>query len=271
MSELSKDDGPSSTQPVINLYRLVLESGPIANSDAFCRSLLAWKTIYDFHKIPPTDERWYLDPADFSSRESLAKIAKALLNRPPKSDPQLQPVTCVQWVYTVFCLAVLFPPSEKILRDLNSYEAYVKHWNHLHLETLDQDVPFLDDLPFKPYSPAQLLQAFLDTYTEGLDLLSLLRNQTQKELAEQHLQAACRKEYSGLIRPYLNRLQQTEDLTIQLQEAPHGFLMPSCFFCEERKPRKAGAKSWFEYVGTALHDSILLRREDESRTAPEVT
>lgn len=259
ISDLDKNSGPSNTQPVINLYRLVLPSGPVAKSDAFCRSVLAWKAIYDFHRVPPTDNRWYLDRADFSSRESLATIAKALLNRPPGSDPQLEPVTCVQWVYTVFCLALLFPPSERILRDLNIYDAYVKNWHYLNLETLEQDAPFLDDLPFKPYSPAQLLQSFLDTYCEGPDLLFLLRkhgNLTQKVL-EQYLQDACPKEYRELIPKYLNQLLQTEDLTIQLPHAPHGFLMPSCFFCEERKARNSQASSWFEYVGTAMHDSIL--------------
>lgn len=257
-------DRPISTlsDEILNLYRLQLPSGPVAQSEAFCRSLHIWKTIYDKYNIPPRGVRWYLDPADFSSRDSLSQIAKTLLTRPVGTNPGLSPVTCVQWVYTVFSLALLFPPCEQILKELGMFDSYTKNWHECCGEMVEQDTPFLAELPFKPYSPAQMIQAFLNTYCGGVDLVVLLCSGgalTQTKIL-QLIQAACPEEYQQQILPYLQQIQETGDPTLQLDAAPHGFLMPSCFYCEERKPRQVQTKCWFEYVGTATHNSILTRR-----------
>ncbi|MDO9542053.1 MAG: hypothetical protein Q7J98_06990 [Kiritimatiellia bacterium] len=247
---------------ILNLYRLTLPSGAVAQSDAFCRSLHIWKTIYDSYSIPPGDFRWYLDPADFSSRDSLSRIAKVLLNRPAGSIPDISPVTCVQWVYTVLCLALLFPPCELILKELGMLDSYRKYWHDRCGDIVEQGTVFLAELPFKPYSPAQMIQAFLDTYCGGVDLVFFLRSggALAQTKIEQLIQSACPENYRPLIPPYLQQLQETRDPTLQLDAAPYGFLMPSCFYCEERKPRQAQTKCWFEYVGTAMYNSILTRR-----------
>ena len=245
----------------LNIYRLVLPSGPVANSPAFSQSIRSWKLIYDKYATPPGDYRWYLDPADFSSRTDLAKTAIALLNRQPGTDPNLPPVTCVQWVYTVFCLALLFPLSEQILKELRMLDSYTANWQMQCGNPINQVSPFLPDVPFKPYSPAQMMQAFLDTYCGGVDLMFLLRSggsPIQTKIL-QYIQSAC-PDYSSFIQPYLQQLVATGDPTLQLNEAPHGFIMPSCFFCEERKPRQAGSSCWFEYIGTAMPQSFLKKQ-----------
>jgi hypothetical protein len=140
-------------------------------------------------------------------------------------------------------------------------DVYAKYWLKDGGDFIAQDVPLLTDLPFRPYSPAQMLQAFLDTYCGGVDLFSILASgggdQTK---VEQLIQSGCPDQYRPDLLPYLRRVQETRDSTLQLDAVPHGFLMPSCFYCEERKRRHAQTDYWFEYVGTAMHKSLLTRR-----------
>jgi hypothetical protein len=254
ISDLNSDE-------MLSIYRIVGPSGPVAQSAAFCQSIHMWMQIFDSYNVPPNDSRWYLDPADFSSRDSLSRIAKVLLNRPAGSTPELPPVTCVQWVYTVFCLALLFPPTKPSLIDLGMLDPYSKYWQSLLGDLMEQDNPFLLDLPFKPYSPAQMMQAFLNTYCGGIDLLLCLQTGggTARVKIEKFLQGACPTEYQPYIPAYLQQLLETHDPTLQLDAAPHGFLMPSCFFCEERKERQRDDLCWFEYVGTAINSNFLTR------------
>jgi len=247
---------------MLSIYRIAGPTGPIAQSETFCQSLHIWMRPVDSYVVPPVDFRWYLDPADFSSRDSLSRIAKALLSRPAGSSPGLSPVTCVQWVYTVFCLALLFPPSEPILKDLSMLDSYGNLWQSSLGDLIKQDKPFLQEVPFKPYSPAQMVQAFLNTYCGGVDLLFCMQagGVTGRATLEQIIQGACPPEYQPLIQAYLKRVQETHDPTIQLDEAPHGFLMPSCFFCEERKEQRGDGMCWFDYVGTAMQTGLLTRR-----------
>ena len=217
-----------------------------------------WKTVYQLPKVP-SRENWNSDQSDFNSVESLGVVAKTLLQRAPNEEPALDPVTCIQWVYTVLCLALLYPLTEEVLEELSCTAEYQRNW----LPSLGRPpatLPRLHELPFPPYSPGQILQAYLDVYNEGEALVELLARLPEGGVGDLIASVASlfpRQEVRDEIPSYFEQVIQTKDVGRQLKHAPHGFVIPSSFFWQSRAPDPDPARPWFRYVATVVHQDFL--------------
>jgi hypothetical protein len=172
----------------------------------------------------------------------------------------------VQWSYEVLCLALNVPLNEVHLRRLGVFDDCVKNWGS-SIDKIEPGLIGINKLPIVPYSPAQVLQAFLNTYGKGMSLLDALKSPTYEELLKQYLLAhnfaGSPDQKSEYISDYLAQVVESGDITKPLivNGQYYRFMLPNTFFCESRlAPKKSADEPWFQYVGTAVHENYVRQR-----------
>lgn len=252
---------------VIHIFRPRFPALAPDSFDAMKQQVRLWKEIFGKHRFPADGDQYsgshrYLDPADFSSVEEIEEIARKLLSRPRETMPDVPKVTCVQWSYQVLCLSLCVPLNERVLTRLGVFDAFRNNWPDMAGKT----PPYLDGagkLPFIPYSPAQVLQSFLDIYGEGRSLIACLQNPGTKRMLEGFLIREAPPGLPEAVRSYLEEVTQSGDITPPLRvpgRQPYRFVMPITYFCEARSAIcKEPDEPWFQYVGTMIHESMVKR------------
>jgi hypothetical protein len=248
---------------IIHIFRLELPGIDRDRVVTLKRQVRSWKTIFNDYDFPTdgnpaTGGHWFLDPADFASVSDLEDLARRIIRRPEGIKPSVPPVTCVQWAYQVLCLALNVPLSHSNLRRLAVEDDFSKSWQS-QIPLADDRLLGINTLPFVPYSPAQVLQAFLDTYMPGKSLLALLRLPGAREFLHGVLEAQRHPGMPEAVESYLNDISSSGDISRPLVVHPYTyrFVMPIAFFCEARTPPSDTGAPWFRYVATALHTSVV--------------
>ena len=255
---------PCYSDFIVGIYRAEL-GVDCTREEALKAEVRRWAEIFCVHKFPDKASQFniheYLDPADFETPEDLRRIAAHLIR---KEYDQIQMVTCVQWAYQVLCLALNVPLTPNLLKELGVYEAYRQHWEPT-LGAADDSLVPLNRVPFVPYAPAETLQAFLNTYAEGVSLVEWLsKGMALGSLFGFDLNVLIGREAEGkseIMRNYFAEVLAKGDLTIPLVVSgrpPYRHVMPIQPFCEVRNPSRSNNMRW-SYVATAVSSSQLVR------------
>jgi len=246
----------------MHIFRLHGPSGPAHECAAFSKSIRMWRQVYDNFNPAAAGQEWNLDPADFSDVDSLRTIAIRLLNRKPGSKPSIPATTCVQWVYTILSLALTYPLTEETLDALGAQDIYEENWRTVTGTPLPNNSPVLTNIPFRPYSLAEVIQEFLNTYCDGLSLLSLISGERTPHAGRitELITDAVPPRFRSIISEYITELSRSKDLALPLISAPHGFIMPISFYCEERRLRNTQTSCYFQYVGTGVHKNYIVSK-----------
>lgn len=254
---------PAGSDFIVSIYRPELGVDPIRQAGLKVE-VRRWVEIFCVHKFPERADQFniheYLDPADFETPEDLRRIAGALIR---KEYDQVQKVTCVQWAYQVLCLALNVPLTPRLLKEIGAYEAYQEHWAG-QLGYADDALEPLGRVPFVPYTPAETLQSFLNTYAEGVSLLDwagkggALASMLGFDLGVLSGQGEGKR--AEVLAGYFTEVFARRDLTIPLVipgRPPYRHVMPIQPFCEVRKPSRPDNLKW-RYVATAVNGNNLV-------------
>ena len=178
-----------------------------------------------------------LDPVDFTSVESLGKIARKFLQHAP-SDPR-PPVefrlNCVQWSTLVLSLAICFPLTKETVEMLGARKEFDAYWSAVVGGYCEDGVVGLGELPIPFYSPMDVVENALDLYLPAEKSFVL-------ELAGKYP---------------VGDVLRSKGLGID-----HRVVMPSTFILENRLRNLGVArrtKTVFEYVATALPERELVK------------
>lgn len=247
---------PHAADALIDIYRVNTGVDEIRESKLKAE-VRRWREIFGQHRFPNKADHFdiheYLDPADFSTVDDLKDIARRLIRM---DYDQVAKVTCVQWAYQVLCLALNVPLTKAVLENMGVYEDYCRNWDALGLA---EDVTPLGQLPFCPYTPAETIQSFLNTYADGVDLIPLLRvgnfvgDLLDKDIGTLISHAAA----ADVLSDYFARVRASNNLAEPLVVSgrpPYHHVMPIHPFCEVRRPSRSDNLSW-SYIGTAVRDS----------------
>lgn len=253
---------PAGSDFIVSIYRPELGVDPIRQA-GLKAEVRRWVEIFKDHKFPERADQFniheYLDPADFETPEDLRRIAVFLIR---KELEQVQKVTCVQWAYQVLCLALNAPLTPRLLKEIGAYEAYREHWAG-QLGYADDALEPLGRVPFVPYTPAETLQSFLNTYAEGVSLLDwvgkggALASMLGFDLGV--LLGRGTDKRAEILTGYFAEVFARRDLTVPLvipNRPPYRHVMPIQPFCEVRKPSRPGNLKW-SYVATAVNGNRL--------------
>ena len=252
---------------IIHILRVIIPGVPEERVLALKKQVRLWKEIFNKHEFPNDGDQYtgshrYLDPADFGTVEEIEGIARSLICRTSDIMPNVPKVTCVQWAYTVLCLSLIVPLNERSLVRLGVWDAYKRNWEP-KLGLSEPDLVGIDVLPFVPFSPAEVMQSFLDTYFEGLQLVEALRKPMTRLLLENILKQQAHEGLPELVSSYFDEIVESGDIAKPLQvpgRPPYRFVMPITFFSESRAAcKKPASAPWFQYVGTAIHESFVCR------------
>ena len=251
---------------IVHVFRPELPSLSPKQAIALKQQVRVWRRVFNKHRFPKDGEQfpkspWFFDPADFATVAELEGLAKHLVCRSPNDPPQVPEVTCVQWSYEVLCLALNVPLTAENLDRLGIRGDYDKHWAGI-LGNPPASMTGLGRLPFVPYSPAQVLQAFLDTYANGVSLLELTKNPVADAWLRQTLKKLPAPGLADRIEGYFEEVLASGDISkpfVVPGRPPYRFVMPIVFFCEARRPPQDANTPWFRYIGTAVHQRFLLR------------
>ena len=261
------NSNPNRSEYIMHIYRPEFPGMAPAQVTAMKQQVRRWNQIFNKHRFPRDGDQYtgshaYIDPADYGSVADIEGIAKKLINRAPDVQPDVPPVTCVQWSYQVLCLALNVPLNRSTLSRLGVYDAYVQHWQG-RAGMVDDTLQGLNMLPVVPHSPAQVLEAYLNVYGKGMSLTTLLKMPETKPYLENLLKSQANGQgmsaLVGLAESYFQDVAKTGDLTTPFVvpgRAPYRFIMPSTFHNEARSP-KAGNAPWFRYIGTLLHNKFV--------------
>lgn len=253
---------------VIHVFRPIIPTIEIKQFEELKKQVRLWKVIFDKHVFPSAGDQYtgshqYLDPADFNSVTDIKAIARKLISRSQYDMPNVPKVTCVQWAYQILCLSLNVPLNEKTLVELGVYKQFKEHWNDLNV-LVPEDLIGADVLPFVPYSPAQVLQCYLDVYAKGRSLLEILREPKAKNFMQKLIESNKLPGLPEAISAYLSKILETGDISIPLTvqgRQEYRFVMPISFFCDSRIAHKKGSEQpWFQYVGTLIHESMVKRK-----------
>lgn len=231
------------------------------------RALPAWCAVFSHFQFPQdgdpaTGGHRYLDSADFATVKDLEEIARELIVRPHEVLPKIPPVTCAQWTYQVLCLALNFPLNEDNARRLNVLSEFKANWAD-KIPPVQPDLSGLGKLPFVPWSPAELVQHYLDSYMPGKDAVDFLTTPSDGRKVIADL-LGLDPRLSALVKEYLGRLKVSRDPR-EPMVMPNGvtlrFVMPSSFYCEARRCPDAAGNPWFQYVATLVDERFVVRRK----------
>lgn len=215
--------------------------------------LLKWVKIFNKHTFPAKLE---IDPVDFTTVTELADIARKLIARNPNSDTGLPPVNCVQWSCQAVSLALNFPLTRAVVRDLGMTEAFERNWVGV-LDYSDDDLEGINMLPVRFYTPARLMQSTFDMYCPEFSLIDVLRYAKTANMLDSYIAPLATKVSPDKIKAYLDAIISTGDIDIEFDIGTgmsFKTVMPSTFILESRlharnPPTHAPIIS---YVATAL-------------------
>ena len=256
-------DGDGQEDRIVHVFRPEFPSMP-QQATALKGQVRVWRQVFNKHKFPQTGEQfsgspWFLDPTEFATVSDLEGLAKAMVCRSPNDFPKVPEVTCVKWSYEVLCLALNVPLTAENLERLGIRGDYDKHWSGI-LGNPPASMAGLGRLPFVPYSPAQVLQAFLDTYANGTSLLELAKNPTAGAWLKELLKKMPAPGLIERVEGYFEEILESGDISrpfVVPGRPPYRFMMPISFFCESRRPSQTASDPWFRYIGTAVHQRFL--------------
>lgn len=218
----------------ISIYRVSLKE---YNVDSHVEKLLKaevkrWKEMVK-PILFPFGAEMNIDPADFNTIEELYKIAEECINHSPNDSKPLFnfKLNCVQWSTLVFSLAVCFPLSERMLKEMGHYDAYRANWA-TRLGYAEDGLMGIRELPIPFYTMEEILENTLDMYLpeHKTYLMSFLRNLPLQQL--------------------LSKLGDVNSRRV----------MPNAFVIENRLRGvgiKRSTKSVFKYIGTAVPENEL--------------
>ena len=249
---------------IVAIYRIE-PTGDGAQLAGLKSEVRRWVQIFCKHKFPKKADQFniheYIDPADFETPDDLRCIATHLIR---KEYDQVHKVTCVQWAYQVLCLALNVPLTSRLLKELGVFEAYQENWEAT-LGYADDFVEPLNRVPYVPYSPAETLQALINTYAEGFSLVEWLgKGMALGSLFGFDMNVLLEKDGGGqadVLRKYFAEVLASGDLTVPLivpDRPPYRHVMPIQPFCEVRSPSRSSNMRW-GYVATAVSGSQLVR------------
>ena len=181
-------DGGGHDDRIVHVFRPEFPSMSQQQADALKQQVRAWRRVFNKHRFPRDGEQfpaspWFFDPADFATVADLEVLAKALVCRSPNDFPNVPEVTCVQWSYEVLCLALNVPLTAENLGRLGIRGDYDRHWA-ASLGTPPATICGLGRLPFVPYSPAEVLQAFPEHVRERCLALGVGQEPSGRRLVE---------------------------------------------------------------------------------------
>lgn len=175
------------------------------------------------------------DPVDFINVETFAQIAARCISRSSVNNTPLFDfkLNCVQWSTLIFCLAVCFPLSRKMLSTRGWLVDYESNWRALGFAA--DELEGLDELPIPFYTIQDAIENTLDLFFPGFKK-SILDMVDPKEVEKQMYQRGIRPDQR--------------------------VIMPSAFMMENRLramgvPRKT--KTVFEYVATVVPEEQLTK------------
>ena len=222
-----------------------------------------WKSVFNQYVFPPGDY-WYLDPADFATVDELKNIAVKLLSRKIDEPTILNPVTCVQWSWTVLSLALNFPLSKGFMNSLEVPDANKAYW----IDTLQLDSTVasgINQLPIYPLSPIDVIQDYLDIYANGKNAAELIS--TNPEIKQLVLPALAGMMSANHVGNMFNGIDISKVSIDDLEKAfisnnanISKYMLPSTFYCASRKPSKDDNKVWFRYIGTVFHNDYVIEK-----------
>ncbi|HNX33658.1 MAG TPA: hypothetical protein PKM57_03460 [Kiritimatiellia bacterium] len=238
---------------IMHIFRLDLPWLTVDRQTRQKREILKWIKIFNKHTFPLNLE---IDPVDFTTVSDLANIARKLIARAPNSETGLPPVNCVQWSCQAVSLALNYPLTRSVVRELGMTEAFEKNWSGL-IDYSDDDLEGINMLPVRFYTPARLIQSTFDLYCPEFNLVDLLRFARTTGMLDSFIAPFATKVSPDRVKSYLDAIIATGDIDIDFDVGtgmPFKTVMPSTFILESRlharnPPTNAPILS---YVATAL-------------------
>ncbi|MDA3924964.1 MAG: hypothetical protein PF904_09730 [Kiritimatiellae bacterium] len=139
-----------------HIFRLVK---PEHISTCFFESNLeAWVKVLEMVDNPVGT--WAFDPVDFTDIDSLRSLGDGLL-----ASKDVHMMTCIEWTYTILCLAFCYPMTESFLQGRGVLEQF--HQQHANGMLAEGEECALDTLPLAPYTVADVLRSFVSVYAEN--------------------------------------------------------------------------------------------------------
>ncbi len=218
----------------ISIYRVSLSGyGVDLRTETLLKSeIKRWKELVKPVYFPFGAEM-NVDPVDFTTIDELRTIAEKLIAHSPndKNPPLGFKLNCVQWSTLVFSLAVCFPLSGDMLRQIGRLNEYRENWAD-RLGFADEGLVGITELPFPFYTMEEIIENTLDLYLP---------------------------EYKSALMSTLTNLPLQQILS-KLGVAASKRVMPNAFVMENRLhglgfERKT--KSVFQYVATAAPEREL--------------
>lgn len=202
------------------------------------------------------------DPADFHDTKTLECLARAIINHPPDQKPAVPPILCVQWVYQILCLSLMIPINETTLRRLCVWDEFNNYWAK-SIPLQDSSLVGLPDLPMTPYSPAQVIQAFLNTYDNGANLISELKipKGMSSYLTNIPKQVdPSNKMITDCVDHYFSDVEHSNNIAMPFNGPNgenNGFVLPIMFYCESHNKLTTKEDYFWEYIGTGIHRDFI--------------
>lgn len=231
---------------------------------ALVQDIKNWIRVFDRFRFPAdgdqaTGMHKYMDPADFGSVGELEAIARKLISRGPDVIPDIAPVTCAQWTFQILCLAINVPLNPTAMQRLGVEADFEANWQG-RIRPIASELDGIGKLPFIPWSPVEVVQAYLDSYLPRTDAVEFLTTPSDGRKVIANLLRLDPQMALG-IRGYLERLKETKDPREPLVLPGVGrirFMMPSSFYCEARKGADGMGNPWFQYVATLVDEKYVV-------------
>lgn len=205
-----------------HVFRLSLPT--CIDAESFARSIEAWVKLFPA-AYWPRNKKWELDAADFTTIQELHHLSEQIISAyTNKTKPDID-MFCAQWAHAILCLALCYPLNENALKKAG-------------LPTdLAVDFDPLSSLPIQPYTPQDVLHAFLNVYFgTGWSFL------TDKPLVSIVFKAVKKK------------------FNLPADSFPKATVLP-IFPLWECKHQMNANNLPVEYVGTFLDDKYCMRQE----------
>jgi len=250
---------------ISNIYRVVYPESKYNPGDVskLKSQVLIWRTIYNKYLFPGNI---FIQHADFNSKSDIGNIADILLKKKRDDNPAIDPVTCVQWAYEVLCLSLCFPISIEYLQGNGYYEDFKNNYPDLIGLLPEENLKGMDEIPFFPYTSAQVIQASLDTYSKGTLLIDVLKNQMIRNMFEQFIKSKSNLDDkdAGIVIDYFEKISVSGNIAepMMVDGKPYNFIYPGMFYCETSKALQKGPdEPWVQYVCTILPSEYVIENK----------